>query len=152
MNIQPYDIILIKKDNTLLSRLISWFTRSNYNHIAIVSEDMCGDIYYVWDMNFGNPLRKLGIDSWSEDRIEVYRVPILNNEQKYRINHYCMKHEGIMEYDWAEAINFPLFQTKYAKICLSFVKKSFSSAGIKLCKGKLTFNKVAFSKDLVRIK
>ena len=67
MDIRPYDIVFFK-NNSIISKLIKWFTKSEYSHVGIVTIDT----NFIFDANMfkRTTCRKLKLDK----NTEIYRI------------------------------------------------------------------------------
>ena len=133
--IQPGDIILVKGDTPIVSRVIRWFTQSEYTHAAIAIAE---NLVYEIDIN-----KRLAIRPFSYEKYDVFRYKYgLTNEQQILIQVYANeKEEENKGYDWLHILSFAIqkiFRTKkvYEEankvICSEIVDNLYNQIGIDL--------------------
>lgn len=133
--IQTGDIILVKGDTPIVSRVIRWFTKSEYTHSAIAITE---NLVYEIDIN-----KRLAIRPLDSKNYDVFRYKHgLTNEQQIMMQVYANeKAEENKGYDWLHILSFAiqkLFRTKkvYEEankvICSEIVDNIYGQLGIDL--------------------
>lgn len=152
MKMQCGDIFFVK-NTTFISRLIRWFTKSQYSHCGIfVSND--GIHLYHTEFNMGLKLTHL---MYPSEKMEVYRVAGEYNHDK--LHEFIQKNIG-NKYDFGEIFKV-IFSCKKKEtdseyICSNLIFEAYKYAGLDLFDGEMdripTPRDISESKYLVRIR
>jgi hypothetical protein len=156
--IESGDIVLFKGDSLIISRLIRWFTSSDYSHVGIAVNDQ-----WIYEIDLD---RKLAIYPLKRGRYDVYRYKHgLTEEQKRLMQTHALDLSTINEgYDWLRILSFVLqkvFRTKSILnwsnrvICSEITDRLYSYAGIDLVpdrdNGNVTPAQLAVSPALIQV-
>jgi len=148
-----YDIIL-SKDNSIISRIIKYLTKSEYSHVSIMV-DAC---YIAESIGF----ESVQIKRFYETDYDVFRVVGLTDEQKEKIGEFIIQNLN-HKYDYFRLISMAfhiIFKWNVVNIskwytCDEFVLLSFLNANIDLLPDKdideITPNDFASSDMLTRV-
>lgn len=133
MGIQTGDIILVKGHTPFISRIIKWFTKSEYTHVGIAYSH---DLIFEIDMN-----RQMGIYPIRSDDYDVFRYKEgLTHEQKKALKKYAIKRAYANEgYDWKRIIRFAIerfinlpyiYDTMNKEVCSEIADNLYGNLGI----------------------
>lgn len=128
MKLQYGDIILCK-GNSIISKIIKWFTNSDYSHVAMVISD---DGMHLYHTNY-NMSTKLTHMMYSKGDYDVYRVI---GEYDHKLLHRFMRENIGNKYDLTDIfkiiirINTDDMDREY--ICSELIRKAYSYSGIEL--------------------
>ncbi|MGL5329086.1 MAG: YiiX/YebB-like N1pC/P60 family cysteine hydrolase [Peptostreptococcaceae bacterium] len=144
------DIFLIKND-TFISKLIRWFTRSQYSHCGLCISD---DGIHLWHTEFNMGLRLTHL-MYPSDKMEVYRVNVSYDHEK--LYDFILANIG-NKYDFMEIFKV-IFRCKKAEtdseyICSELIRAAYRHVGIELVDESInvcTPKDIAESKYLTRI-
>lgn len=132
MELKTGDIIACYANRGLVSRIIGWFTASNYSHLGI--------IYDVWDCGcviigeingtYTYTVREI---TYKEGQYDVYRY--IGDIDKQKIQHQVMRLGGT-RYSWLDiikiALKLPRQYTPKRLICSEAVAEIYTQAGYDL--------------------
>lgn len=118
--LQIGDILLYKKTHSITSRIVSWFTHSEYTHVAIVISNG-----YVCEIDID---KKLAIRPLRPDNYDIYRYKNgLTATQQLAMKWYAIKRIHTNKgYDWLHILSFAL-----QKLCKT--KKTFEEVNKVIC-------------------
>ncbi len=140
-SIQDGDIIFIRGDRTLGAKLVKFFTRSNYSHVAIAFWANMGNEtrLMVVESQGGTKNRIINMSYYSEVDFDVVTSPKSWNS----VVDVALARIGILQYSWMEAIYVGLRESllKYwgikipvmsfsGEICSEFVARVYGAAEI----------------------
>lgn len=144
------DVVLVR-NNTIISRLVQWFTNSDYSHCGISLDDT-----HIYDINYNI---KSGIRHipYTSDMCDIYRPKFDFDEDKFK--EFILKNIG-NRYDFIEIlkiifrINRPDEDKEY--ICSTLVRDALLYAsGINIAEDKFVICSpadIANSKYLEKVK
>lgn len=159
MELQPGDIIAVKGGG-LFSKIVSFFTRSNYTHVSMMISDT--------KMIEANWYKKVNIVdfTYDKDHIEIYRYKnSLNIHQQIQVvqSSYDMldKYYDYFQVLWymleffiGKSYHSPLNLENFI-ICSELIDNSYLKIGINLVDfrsdGNVTPKDIVSSKELIRI-
>lgn len=129
-DIQCGDIFLVKND-TFISRIIRWITRSEYSHCGVFLDSM-----HIYHTEYNQGLR-ITHSLYPKGKVEVYRANIPFDNEK--LHSFICDNIG-NKYDFGEILKV-LFrinkkETDSEYICSSLVREAFLYAsGVDVCDG-----------------
>jgi hypothetical protein len=156
--IEPGDIILIKGSRPVISRIIRWFTGSEYTHVG-----MAVSASHIYEIDID---KKLGIHEFNEVSYDVFRYKNgLTDEQKFMMKNHAIQQALLNRgYDWLRIVSFGLekiFKTKKTfdwankVVCSEIIDNLYMYAGIDLVpkrhNGDVTPAHLAASTELIQV-
>lgn len=102
MKLETGDIILVKGNTPIISRLIRWVTNSEYTHVGMIVAD---DLILEIDINKDLAIRPIKHTSY-----DVYRYTKgLSSEQRTKMIKYAIRRSKLNKgYGWKHIISFAL--------------------------------------------
>lgn len=156
--IEAGDILLVRGNRPVISRLIRWVTDSPYTHAGVaVSEE------HIYEIDID---KKLGIHTNNHESYDVYRYRHgLTFEQKARMQAHAIDQSlSNRGYDWLRILSFgfnKLFRTKRTfdwanrVVCSEIVDILYAEEGIDLIpwkeNGHVTPGELAHSPELIKV-
>ena len=125
------DIILVK-NNKLISKIIKWWTKSEYSHVALAVDDL-----HMYETNYDTNSHIKIID-FPTNMYDIYRLKDTSKLDTEKLNKFMKEHLK-NKYDLGEIfkivfkINTPDDDGKY--ICSMLVREAFLDQGIDLTPG-----------------
>lgn len=122
------DIIFCTGKNNIMSKLIKFFTKSNYTHCAIVLDNK-----HLYHINYNQPANITHI-IYPKEEYEVYRPKDKFNHDKF---HDFISSNIGNKYDLIEILEIIFNKDKkdksYNYICSSLIYEAFKYSGLELC-------------------
>lgn len=158
MKLQTGDIVLVKGNTPIISRLINWITGSDYTHAGIIVAD--GLILEI-DIN-----KDLAIRPLKHEVYDIYRYTKgLTSEQRTKIIKQAIRRAKLNKgYDWIHIISFALqkifrisatFEEVNKVVCSEIVDNIYNDIGIDLvpnfADGDVTPEQLATSPYLTKL-
>lgn len=128
--IKPYDLIFVKGNSTI-SKIIKWFTKSEYSHVGIILDDK-----HICEINYNYTFRIRHFE-YKEKDYDIYRCKKnINIKDKELMFKYIRKNLN-QKYDFREIVRiiFPFLNIKDNSkrvICSELVYDCFKNANIYL--------------------
>jgi uncharacterized protein YycO len=149
---KPFDL-LFYKGNSIVSKVIKYFTGSTYSHVGLVLDGL-----HIVEIDWKFPL-KIRHLKYNSRNYDIYRIDNLNEKQKEKMLEF-VNFKLNTEYDHWENIRFLLW--KFFKIktkddidkfnCIEFIVDCFKYAGISLSdKDIVSFDDLINSGMLIKI-
>lgn len=145
--------LLFYKGESCISKLIMYFTKSNYSHCALVYDDI-----HIYEADIFKPVNINHI-SYKSSNYDIYKFANITEQQKSKIVEYLnIKLQS--KYDWLYIITRwfnILFGTKILNnkqrfTCDELIYDAFLFAGIKLIDGEINPGNLAKSLYLIKSK
>ncbi|MBJ7935647.1 hypothetical protein FNE59_14415 [Bacillus thuringiensis] len=158
MKLQTGDIVLVKGNTPIISRLIRWVTSSDYTHVGMIIAD---DLILEIDIN-----KDLAIRPMKHEVYDIYRYTKgLTSEQRTKIIKQSIRRAKLNKgYDWRHIISFALqklfrtsrvFEEANKVVCSEIVDNIYNDIGIDLipnCEdGDVTPGQLAASPYLTKL-
>lgn len=132
MRMQPFDII-VYKGNTLTSRIIKWFLKSQYVHVGVLLDE-----WHIVDIDWRYHLKIRHLD-YSVDEYEVYRYGGLTDIHKRQMVKF-LRQKLNTQYSMWENIRYLMSQWFGLKLkdnvqrynCSEMIVDMFHYGGIEL--------------------
>lgn len=133
------DVIFFKKNDSFISRIIAYFTKSEYTHVGlIVAYDELSNIATIIESDRFVDTR-INIIELDQQKHEIYTVDKSQDETD-RVLEYAYKSVGI-KYDYLQILGllislvfgteYRFFDRKNKLICSELIDLSYYKAGIK---------------------
>src|SRR5699024_3939610 len=155
---EPGDIILVRGNTPIISRLIRWFTDSEYTHVGIAL-----NAFFIYEIDIN---KRMGIHLFEHEDYDVFRsIEPLTKEQKQLMKDYTIERtKNNTGYDYFKIIGFALekffkfpvvFNQVNKQVCSEIVDIIYKSAGIDLVPnrplGHVRPSDIAQSKKLYKV-
>lgn len=156
MELRRFDLLFVRGDTPIISRLVQRVTRSPYSHVAVIRGPDS-----VYETNWWYPLQARFI-KYPRERYDVYRYQgELTLAQQQAMENFINMHLGA-GYDLTQSLThgiylltgYPIRDDAKRFNCSEFVDRMFAAAGIDLfpaVNGHVTPGDLTQSDKLIRI-